>query len=413
MTNRYMARCSGKRWLPLTERNASISFRPRNEVWLTYANLIDYSRIVVVLIAVSLVPNRQPMAVASLLLLSFILDWVDGPTARYTNQCTYLGSSLDWFGDILTNVLQVYWFAHVSPAGYWADLAMWAFLFIEIGYMMTDTICYAQGRYPDVSKPCLSPLLRLSVRPGTHGTLYMYTDFYTLIWIVFPLATASFCIERELGHVLFQQPSTLLVFLADIWLATMWTVGAALCLVFIATEFELLRLLFSSWNEPRDAPKELLSVYSDIERSIVGGCAVFRAAYGPLSSDLLVRNVLPTLLAGTPTATSVSFEQQTVRDSAGLLRVLGVTSGEWSALKRDTFLVRVSSSDGLRCAAPIEHLVSYLGGSPLPEDAAAVVPPSVGPGDVICLLAGSRVRLNRIYELSGASHHHFDVYVRR
>lgn len=398
---RFMARCSGKRWLPLAPRNLQVSFRQRSEVWMTYANIIDYLRLVIVLVGTCLVETGHPFIVGFVIILSFLLDWLDGPTARYFNQCTYLGGSLDWFGDILTNLLQVYWFARVAPAGFWGNAVVWFALFSEIAYMLFDTICNAQGRYPDVSKSCLSALLQWSVRPGTHGVLYMYTDFYALIWFTFPLTTVSLAIQGEVGHVMFQSgaSSSWILLLVDGWLALMWTVGAVLSAIFIATDFELFWMLFASWTEPRDLPKEVVSIYSDIERSAAGGCALFRPL-GQETDATLKGQILPKILAGTSTGAQILFENTVkVSNATDLSKLLNLNlkrDGEWTVLDKDTFLVSTASAtNAKRCAAPLEVLFTSIEApSTSVDDAAVVAPPAMGSGDVLFLLEGSRVRIN-------------------
>ncbi len=429
-------RCSGKHWYPVGDRNSLYMFRRIEDVVATYANLIDYARILIAFVACSSAGLHAPWLTGSMIILSYLLDWVDGPVARATNQCSYLGANLDWYADILTSLAQSVWWATLDPHG--AVLMLWPALFIEIGYMLIDTVCYSQARYPaiysdstgakspttdgstagdfvpavpQVKRQSISTVLGWSLRAGTHGSLYMYTDFYALIWFVFPVTTSSICIQWELGHQVSLSAAfgsgSLLLILCDLWLSIVWTVGVVLSFIFVITEASLVQLLFAHWSELRDLPKTLVCRYSDVERNIRGGCSVYHqvsskeAATAPMSSEAIAKSIAPNVFQ-LPTGKPASLVKQnlTVEQVLEVLPQLcrtnrGDKQPEWYHLVKDVLLVNQSPSASGSVATPFEHVYIPLDADSKndAEDGAVCVPPRLPSGAMLHYLAGSKLRL--------------------
>ena len=70
-----------------------------------YANLIGYARLSDVRRSPLSAFIRIPWLAAALLLGSTLLDWIDGPIARRANQCSILGSGVDWFADMASQIV--------------------------------------------------------------------------------------------------------------------------------------------------------------------------------------------------------------------------------------------------------------------------------------------------------------------
>lgn len=70
----------------------------KNNVFFYYANIIDYLRFILLIIGI-FYSFTHPLLFVSLYFISFILDLFDGLVARYFNQCSLFGSSLDMIID--------------------------------------------------------------------------------------------------------------------------------------------------------------------------------------------------------------------------------------------------------------------------------------------------------------------------
>jgi hypothetical protein len=213
----------------------------------------------------------------------------------------YLGATLDWYADVLVNIAQIVWWQQVEPVT--ALYFGWTFLFAELAVMLLDSIFYVQGRYPvlggnvrraelrkpsggvlpGTTKPKQIPwLLSLSLCEGSHGSTYRYTNFYAVIWMSFPLALSSICVQLGYHynlplsiHDLLQREAVEAIVAG--WLYLCWTVGVALSAAFIATEMQMAWFLLTSWFERRDRslPSKVIAVYDTTQTSLYGGCVFF------------------------------------------------------------------------------------------------------------------------------------------
>ena len=69
-----------------------------------YANMIDYFRCIMTLVALVMILHTPEyrVTIGAMLMISTLLDWVDGPVARAWKQSTVMGCGWDWLADILT-----------------------------------------------------------------------------------------------------------------------------------------------------------------------------------------------------------------------------------------------------------------------------------------------------------------------
>lgn len=64
------------------------------DIWCFYANQVDYFRYVLCIAATFTVFTDWHLTTGALLILSFLLDIIDGKVARAYNQCSVLGDGL-------------------------------------------------------------------------------------------------------------------------------------------------------------------------------------------------------------------------------------------------------------------------------------------------------------------------------
>src|SRR5579862_7623688 len=70
-----------------------------------YPNQIGYVRVAMCVLAAFTAVRHFSWSTAALLLGSTLLDWVDGPVARRTNQCSIFGSAIDWLADVMAQLV--------------------------------------------------------------------------------------------------------------------------------------------------------------------------------------------------------------------------------------------------------------------------------------------------------------------
>ena len=86
------------------------------DVRFYYANLIDYLRILMTILALILIVNQDTnpnsftnYSIAFLIFGSVLLDWVDGSVARHFKQTSVMGCGWDWLADLLTQYCLAVW----------------------------------------------------------------------------------------------------------------------------------------------------------------------------------------------------------------------------------------------------------------------------------------------------------------
>ena len=115
------------------------------EIWRFYANVICYGRVALTLVAAVTLMEHLPRTTAALILISTLLDWVDGPVARRLNQSTIFGCGVDWLADVLCQVITLIWWAQL-------DLrflpVVFAFTAVETALSIFDFASSVTGIYP-------------------------------------------------------------------------------------------------------------------------------------------------------------------------------------------------------------------------------------------------------------------------
>lgn len=198
-----------------------------------YANLIGYARVVLCLLAGFTVSAHFRWLTAVLLLGSTLLDWIDGPIARRANQCSIFGSGVDWFADIMAQIVTMAWLVTVVPATLpWMALAT----AVELCNCIFDFATTATGRYPKApvrlrDRSWFFVILDWSMPGGS------YTFLGNTLWLAYPLCLLALCLR-------FDRTGLALLPLAAlyIWCELAWTV-----------------FIVANWREPARTE----SVYAD------------------------------------------------------------------------------------------------------------------------------------------------------
>ena len=198
-----------------------------------YANLIGYARVILCLIAGITAVTHLRWLTAGLLLSSTLLDWIDGPIARRANQCSIFGSGVDWFADIMAQIVTMAWLVMVLPAALpWMALAT----AVELCNCIFDFATTATGRYPKAparlrDRSWFFAILDWSMPGGS------YTLVGNTLWLAYPLCLLAFCLR-------FDRTGLALLPLAALylWCELAWTV-----------------FIIANWAEPARTE----SVYAD------------------------------------------------------------------------------------------------------------------------------------------------------
>ncbi len=157
------------------------------QVWSYYPNLIGYARIALCLAASLAILWHQPLAAVLMILVSILLDWVDGPVARAYGQCSIFGSGVDWLADLLAQIIILVWLSELAPAT--APLLFLA-TSIELANSLFDFATTATGRYPVHQRQGgFGVILDWSMPGGS------YTWFGTSLWLAYPLFTLACCLD--------------------------------------------------------------------------------------------------------------------------------------------------------------------------------------------------------------------------
>ena len=210
---------------------------PRNttsfaDVKWYYANVIGYARLAMCMVAACLV-YRVPWLAAALLLGSTLLDWIDGPIARRANQCSILGSGIDWFADMASQLVAMGWWISLQPS-----VLPWiaAATCIELCNCIFDFASTATARYPKMpprlrDRHLFFAILDWSMPGGS------YTALGNALWLAYPLCVLAFCLGLRTAGLALLLPA----------------------LVYLWCEFAWVVFIVASWREPaRSTP-----VYDD------------------------------------------------------------------------------------------------------------------------------------------------------
>jgi len=144
------------KWIPHEniEQGGRAEIRVRksfSDIWWYYANVIDYVRSVMAIIACYLIVNSPESTywIAFFIMGSVLLDWVDGPVARYFGQSTTIGCGMDWLADLGAQFAIAVWAMQRNIPG---TTFFVLFSFIEIATGLFDFAVSAGSMYPGEGK---------------------------------------------------------------------------------------------------------------------------------------------------------------------------------------------------------------------------------------------------------------------
>ncbi|CAM2723893.1 unnamed protein product [Rotaria socialis] len=213
------------------------------EIWLFYANIIGYIRLILIIASVTgasaaIHQNSFDWAIfASFCNYTggWLLDWIDGPLARKYQQCTVFGACFDWYCDLLAELVFIVWAAELRL---WISLWMLIILALELGSGLIDTNNVA-ANYPWTEfapKSGFSFRILQIVFPKGH-----YSKIGTAVWILH--ATWAFC-YIILAHI----PAHYLYLAAIIHGLSILLLPVALC--YALHQIAYMIVLVSGWKEP-------------------------------------------------------------------------------------------------------------------------------------------------------------------
>ncbi|CAF1189301.1 unnamed protein product [Rotaria sp. Silwood1] len=158
-----------------------------NVIKFFYANIIDYTRIIMILIGAYTITTDWHLLSAFLILVAMYLDAIDGPVACIYDQSSIFGCRIDLLADLLGQVVIIIWWAR-----YDFSIVPWLviFTFIELGTGLFDFEKTTTRKYPILNKNQTGffVILDWSMR------LNSYTQFGSLIWYAYYI----YCVLRIL-----------------------------------------------------------------------------------------------------------------------------------------------------------------------------------------------------------------------
>lgn len=123
-----------------------------DEICYYYANIIDYVRVLMSFGAIVLILHWMEstrVLIGATLMISTLLDWVDGPVARYYKQSTLMGCGWDWLADILTQFAMAVWMLVDPVVPGWFRSFTVLFTVVEVSTGLFDFAVSSKGFYPD------------------------------------------------------------------------------------------------------------------------------------------------------------------------------------------------------------------------------------------------------------------------
>ncbi|MEY2879990.1 MAG: hypothetical protein RLZZ15_2370 [Verrucomicrobiota bacterium] len=197
------------------------------EVWKFHANLIGYARLALVLAAAVALTVPAPFAAAACILVSTLLDWVDGPVARARGECSIFGSGLDWLADVLAQVVTLVWWAQLDVRILPVVLA---FTGVEMALSIFDFAVTMTGLYPTYQGKLAQRYNRFFAILDWSQPDGAYGRFGTVLWLAYPLFCLTCCLhlaQPRFGSALFAIEAILLIPA----LLYMWCETAYLCFI--------------------------------------------------------------------------------------------------------------------------------------------------------------------------------------
>jgi len=247
----------GGKWVsaPASEMADAVTF---DDIKYFYANIIDYARVVLCVMAAYTMTTDWHWTTAGLIIVSTLLDWIDGPIARAYNQCSIQGSGWDWCADILAQLLQITWWCRY-------DINVFPILFIcttiEVTNCIFDFATTATCKYPNLAEQHSGwmKILDWSLAKNNYNSF-----FYTAQWLAYPF----YCVGRALEHAI-ATPAGLTSPLAALFLLNR-IVCFPLAVAYIWCEAAYCWHIIRSWTEPSRKKKPSIEA-EDVTQSAMGG----------------------------------------------------------------------------------------------------------------------------------------------
>jgi len=129
-----------------------------------------------------------PISTALLIFVSTLLDGVDGYVARKYHQCTIFGSGIDWFGDVLYQVMILVWWFKLDSVSLLFNLF---FTILEVGNSIFDFAVTAKGRYPSMKKNYDGFMKIIEWTMADNKISYLNW----IIWLAHPIWALSCCLS--------------------------------------------------------------------------------------------------------------------------------------------------------------------------------------------------------------------------
>lgn len=157
-----------------------------------YANLIDYARVLMIVLAGFTVVWDWPLTSAFLIIVSTLLDWIDGPVARKYNQCSIFGSGVDWLADVQTQIVTCVWWSTLDRS-----VLPWLMIMttVEVACAIFDFAMTATGRYPKLNQKTGFLVILNWCSPCSN-----YTWFGTFLWLAYPIFSVTCCLDLSWGQ---------------------------------------------------------------------------------------------------------------------------------------------------------------------------------------------------------------------
>jgi len=192
--------------LPCPQVGDVITHRVRRsfqDVALYYANIIDYARVVMTVVALILMIDENAttdptswrnITIAILIFGSVLLDWVDGPVARYFGQSSVMGCGWDWLADIFAQYCLAIWCMYMSQN---STFKLFTVLFtgVEISTGLFDFAVSAQSVYPSQSDSHNVPWYAIVEEWLTPGQVY--NNLGTFCWLANTMYPISICLQMH------------------------------------------------------------------------------------------------------------------------------------------------------------------------------------------------------------------------
>lgn len=235
---------------PVMEESLKLSVKKSfSEIMFYYGNVCDYFRILLTLIALFLILNARDWAftIGFLIIISTLLDWIDGPLARNFNQSTIMGCGWDWCADILTQFCIAVWIIYTPGIPWWFVNFTVFFTAVEIMTGLFDFATGTKGFYP--SHPDTIPWWAYSEQLMTPKNTYSLLGI--IGWLANTILPVVYC---------WHFPSVLVVPLIPFALLYAW--------------HEVVQLIFvvSTWKEiavKRDCGIDLIRVCTGQEEDLL------------------------------------------------------------------------------------------------------------------------------------------------